>query len=146
VDEDGLADQLEAGLFAAFAACELGFALALLVDDARDNFELPGRQPGEMSGQAELLDEHDFVAIGIVENDADGAAALEDVALDFGAPAAAKKLVAKAITLEAEEAAMEFFPPGDLNPVVVHHSTLRTSGGSDNLACLLTCAQPAVAQ
>src|SRR5207244_870845 len=56
-------------------------------------FELPGRTAGEQCREAELLDEHDGVAIGIIEHDCHRLTAAQHVIAALAAPLAGKQAV-----------------------------------------------------
>src|SRR6185437_16411531 len=106
MDGHDLADDGEPGLLLGLAPRYGGGAL-VAVDDAGDDFELPGSKAGEMSGEAELLDEDDLVALRIVEQDAGGVMAKEDLARQLGAPAAGEQPVPQEEMIDAEEAPID---------------------------------------
>ncbi len=102
LDRDQLADDLEPGLLDRLAAGDLVVALAVMVDQPGDDLDYPGRKPGEQRRQAELLDQHDRVAIGVVEQDRHRRATADDVIDPLAAPFAGEHPVTEADDIEPQ--------------------------------------------
>src|SRR5579864_2389500 len=107
MNRNELARDFNAGLLLGLAPREVFGALARVIDDPRNDFELPTGISRKMRGEAELLDEDDFIALWIVKQHADRLAALENLALHFRAPAAGIETVAQAIAVEAGKALVD---------------------------------------
>jgi len=103
VKKHRLIQELETGFLARLAPRHRERGLTRVIDDPGDDLDLPGRKTGEVCGQAELLDEHHLVAIGIIKQDADGAATFEDLARNDRTPTAGKEPMAQMIPIDAEE-------------------------------------------
>src|SRR5207248_10288886 len=100
---DQFAGRLDAGFLLALAPRHRFIAL-VLIDEPRDRLDLPGREPGIKRRQAKLLNEHDAVARGAVEDDRDGLAAAQHVVVARAAPLAGKQLMAEPDDLNPPEA------------------------------------------
>src|SRR6185312_11848895 len=109
------------GFLLGLAARDIDGALARPVDDAGDDLELPGAESGEMRREAELLDEHQRVALRIIEQHADGVAALEDLARELAAPGAGIEAVAQTVAVDPEEALIGSLAVDDLDRGVAHN-------------------------
>jgi len=73
------------------------------LDDPRSLGGLqPRRLPGGEGAHAELFDQHQGVALRVVEHGADGVAALEHLAAERLRPAAGEQPVAQGVTVDAE--------------------------------------------
>ncbi len=73
------------------------------VDDAGHGLDQPRfRIAGGVGAGPELLDQHHLIARRIVGQDADGMAALEDLARDLGAHAAGMALVPQPVAVDRE--------------------------------------------
>ena len=68
--------------------------------DAGNDFQLPRRATVSVGPDAELLDQQHAVALRVVGQHGGGVAALEQLALERPAPAAAEQAVAQPITVD----------------------------------------------
>jgi len=105
-------------------AADHGFRLLAVLEDAGDDLDQPGGgfrlvEPGRGQGRqgagAELLDEHQLVEIGIIEQASRGMAALEDLAVDLGPHGAVELAVFQAVAIDPEVAPVDLFLFDDLD-------------------------------
>ena len=97
-----VADRFEIALLADLAQRDLLGGLVLGVDQPGDVFELPRRAAAIQRREAELLDQHDAVAVGIVEQHRDRRAAPDDVEHALAAPAAREQAMAEAHDIDPD--------------------------------------------
>jgi len=129
-----LAVEREIGFFLGFTAGDLELALAIVIDEAGDDLELPGGESREMSGKAELFDKHDLIPLRIVEEHGDGAASRKYLARKLRAPVAGKESVPHAETIDAKESLIRDVALKDLQRLVVHGAAENETAVSSTAA------------
>ena len=95
---------LEPGFLARLARGDLLRRL-VGIDQPGDRLDLPRRAPGVERRQAELLDQHDAVALGVVQHDRDRRAAPHHVVTALAAPAAGEQAMAKSNYVDPQNSA-----------------------------------------
>ncbi len=88
------------------------------VDQAGGHLDLPGRFAGEQRRQPKLLDQHDLVAVGIIQHHRDGPAAPQHVIGALGAPPAGKQAMTEAKNVDPQKALESFGCFDDLDIAV----------------------------
>ena len=91
-----------------------------MFDDAGDDLRHPRSAARRQRAHAELLGQHDAVAVRVVEHHAHGMPALEQLALDGGAPAALEKNVAQLVAVDPEIALEGGLVLDDLDVIGCH--------------------------
>src|SRR5581483_4060933 len=129
-----LAGENEVRLFLSLAARHIELAFAVVIDETRDDLELPGGKTREMGGQPKLLDEHHRIARGIVEQHAHGATALEHLARQLRAPAPGEEPMAQAVTVDAEKSLIRDVAVEDLQRFLAHGAAENETAVSSTAA------------
>jgi hypothetical protein len=91
------------------------FRYFILVDQTGDQFDQPGIVGLAHGADAELLDQHHFIALRIVRQHAHGIMAHEHFTIDLAAHATGEQFVAQVHAIELVEALVALFAPNDIN-------------------------------
>ena len=95
-------ERFEIALLAGLAQGDLLGGLAVGVDQPGDVLDLPRRTAAVERRETELLDEHDAVAVRVVEQHRHRRAAADDVEHPFAAPAAGEQAMAEAHDIDPD--------------------------------------------